>query len=115
MIHLLGKANTTSIPLSKFGNQFGIETMVGKMANISSENEVSGSIETELLKGIVSGDVIDVQRKFKTSMSYRATCKLIFLVNTLPDTSDDTHGYFRKLLIVPFNRVYLRKKSKMCI
>lgn len=103
---LLGRENVTSIPLSKFGMQFGVETIVGKMANISSENELSSSVGTELLKGIISGDTIDIQRKHKTSINYRATCKLIFLVNTLPDTLDNTHGYYRKLRLIPFERVF---------
>lgn len=106
MNHLLGKSNVTSTPLSAFGKQFGIETIIDKMANISGENEVSGKLGTELLKGIISGDVIEVQRKYKTSITYRPTCKLIFLMNTLPDTSDDTDGYYRKILLIPFNRVF---------
>lgn len=97
MNHLLGRFNVTSTPLSAFGKQFGIETIIDKMANISGENEVSGKLSTELLKGIISGDVIEIQRKYKTSITYRPTCKLFFLVNTLPDTSDDTDGYFRKI------------------
>ena len=28
----------------------------------------------------------------------------LFLLNTLPDTADITYGFFRKLLIVPFNK-----------
>jgi putative DNA primase/helicase len=39
-------------------------------------------------------------------VGYTPICKLVFLVNSLPETSDATYGFYRKLLIVPFNHKF---------
>jgi len=107
LMALVGTDNASSNPLSMFGKQFGLENVVGKMMNIAGENnEALGSAATEILKAMISGDTISVARKFKQAVSYLATCKLFFLMNTLPDTDDTSHGFFRKVLIVPFNRIF---------
>jgi len=40
------------------------------------------------------------------SISYSPICKLLFLVNTLPDTMDNTHGFYRKIESIPFRRKF---------
>lgn len=103
---IVGISNVSNIQLSKFSEKFGIEGLVNKSLNIANENELGGAISTENLKAIVSGDRTNISRKYKGSIDYKSTCKMIFLLNTLPDTLDNTHGYYRKILIVPFNRVF---------
>jgi len=103
---IVGVDNVSNIQLSKFSERFGIEGIVGKALNIANENELGGAISTESLKALISGDTINISRKFKQAINYKSTVKLIFLLNTLPDTLDNTHGYYRKILIVPFNRVF---------
>lgn len=111
LTELVGRNNTVNIPLSTFSTQFGLETIVDKSLNIANENEMSGVLNTGQLKAISSGDTINIPRKFKTSIDYKSTIKLVFLVNTLPDSSDSTHGFFRKLLIIPFNRVISEEEA----
>lgn len=103
IMHMLGKGNVSSISLNQFKKDFTVSCIVGKKANISSENEAN--FETEKLKAISSGDSITVDVKYKEPYEYRSTCKLIFASNTLPNTADNTHGFYRRLLIIPFNRV----------
>ncbi len=106
LTELVGKNNTVNIPLSTFSEKFGLETIINKSLNIANENEVGGALDTGNLKAITSGDTVNICRKYKTSIDYKPTIKLIFLLNTLPDTSDNTHGYYRKILIIPFNRIF---------
>lgn len=103
IMHMLGRENTSSISLNQFKKDFTASCIVGKKANISSENEAN--FETEKLKAISSGDTITVDVKYKDPYEYRSTCKLIFASNTLPNTADNTHGFYRRLLIIPFNRI----------
>lgn len=103
---MVGVENVSNIQLSKFSERFGIEGIVGKKLNIANENETGSILNTENMKAIISGDTINISRKFKQAINYKPTVKLIFLLNTLPDTVDNTHGYYRKILIVPFNKVF---------
>lgn len=102
---LVGAENVTGVTLEKMGQPFGLQSIINKTVSIAAENELVGSkINTENLKALISGDLLSVAIKYKDTLDYIPTCKLIFLVNTLPNTSDTTHGYFRKIMVIPFKR-----------
>lgn len=105
---LVGKENVSNVSITGMSRQFGLQSIIDKTVNISAENEVkdNSGVNTENLKAVISGDNITVDIKHKDPIDYKPICKLIFLVNSLPNTSDLTHGYFRKILIVPFNRKF---------
>ncbi|WP_130055577.1 DNA primase family protein [Bacillus thuringiensis] len=104
---LVGEDNVSSIPLSEFSQQFGLEGLINKTVNIAAENEMGGkALKTENFKAIVSGDTITINIKYRPAISYKPNCKLIFVVNNVPDSQDVTSGYFRKLILVPFRRTF---------
>lgn len=105
---LAGKENVSNVSITGMSRQFGLQSIIDKTVNISAENEVkdANGVNTENLKAVISGDNITIDIKHKEPIDYKPICKLIFLVNSLPNTSDLTHGYFRKILIVPFNRKF---------
>lgn len=103
---LIGSENTSHIPLSQFGERFGLEPIIGKKVNLSAENELTKTVQTENLKSFASGDTVSIPRKFKTALTVKQTTTLVFLLNNLPNTSDLSHGFQRKLLIVPFDRIF---------
>jgi putative DNA primase/helicase len=98
LTNLVGRKNVSNIPLSKFSEKFGIEGIVDKSLNIANENELGGAISTESLKALISGDPINISRKFKKAINVKSNIKLIFLLNTLPDTLDNTHGIIERYL-----------------
>lgn len=111
---LVGEANVSSVPLSEFSQTFGMENLIGKSLNIAAENEMGGkALKTENFKAIVSGDNITINIKYRPAISYRPYCRLVFLVNNLPDSSDVTEGYFRKLIIVPFSRTFKKEERNV--
>lgn len=104
---LVGQENVSTIPLTEFGQRFGLESLINKTVNIAAENELGGkALKTENFKAIVSGDLINIELKYRSSISYKPHCKLVFLVNNLPDSMDVTSGYFRKLMVIPFKRTF---------
>lgn len=104
---LVGQEYVSTIPLAEFGQRFGLESLINKTVNIAAENELGGkAFKTENFKAIVSGDLINIELKYRSSISYKPYCKLVFLVNNLPDSMDVTSGYFRKLMIIPFKRTF---------
>jgi putative DNA primase/helicase len=111
---LVGEDNVSSVPLSEFSQTFGMESLIGKTLNIAAENEMGGkSLRTENFKAIVSGDNITVNIKYRPSISYTPFCRLLFLVNSLPDSMDVTNGYFRKLIIIPFKRTFGKEERNV--
>ncbi|MDU1509965.1 MAG: phage/plasmid primase, P4 family [Clostridium butyricum] len=105
---LVGKENISNESINGMSRRFGLQSLIGKTVNISAENELKDgkAVNTENMKALISGDSITIDIKHKQPIEYKPICKLIFLVNSLPNTTDVTYGYFRKILIVPFNRKF---------
>lgn len=106
---LVGRANICTVPLSDLGNSFTRLSLMGKLVCACTENEKDGagssSFQTGMFKAIISGDDIDVEIKNGARFSITPTVKFMFAFNSLPSTKDATHGFFRKLIIIPFNRI----------
>ncbi len=110
LVAIVGASNTSHVQLANLSEKFGMESMIGKTLNLASENESKGGINTEAIKAIVSGDVLNVTRKFKADLAVRQTTKLVFLMNNLPDTLDLSHGFYRKIIILPFPHVFTEEE-----
>lgn len=104
IINMMGRDNISSLSIKQIKGNFTPSCIVGKKANISSENEAD--FETEKLKAITSGDIMTIDVKYAQPYDYRPTCKMIFATNNLPNTCDNSHGFYRRLIIIPFNRVF---------
>lgn len=107
IMNLCGIQNTSAIPLADLEKPFARYELVDKLLNISTENEVTGSgLNAGPFKAIVTGDHIQVEKKFEQSFMYRPFCKLIFSLNNLPYSRDKSWGFQRRLLAIPFNRTF---------
>jgi P4 family phage/plasmid primase-like protien len=60
----------------------------------------------ESIKDLASGGELTVDVKFKDAISFANRCKLIFTCNKLPLGTDPTHGFFRRLILVPFDHEF---------
>ena len=103
---LVGPMNVSAVSLSSLQGRFSSYSLVGKLINISAENELRGSLNTELFKLIVSGDPLQVEKKFKQGFTFRPYCKLVLAMNSLPRTDDISDGFTRRLLLVPCRRIF---------
>ncbi|PRC97507.1 hypothetical protein CQZ91_16825 [Bacillus cereus] len=103
---LLGVENISSSTLSELNTRFGLQPLLNKKLNLSNENEVANGLQTQAFKAIVSGDSVTVDRKHLPATTVELTVKLIFLMNNLPNTADLSNGFFRRVVIVPFNREF---------
>ncbi|MDB5054118.1 MAG: putative primase/helicase [Bacilli bacterium] len=90
--HLCGKGNVSHVPMNDLSQAFARAELVGKLLNISSENEFSEKgLNTEQVKLLAAGDPIRVENKHEKGFSYKPVCKLLFAVNALPTARDKTH------------------------
>lgn len=100
--HVLGNKNVSNLSIAQIGQRFSNACIVDKNANIATENEAD--FETEQLKAITSGDSIMVEEKYSNAQPYVPTCKMIFFCNTLPNTKDNSYGFYRRLLLIPLTK-----------
>lgn len=117
MAVLAGKENVSALSLGDLDKSFARAEIVGKTVNVSTENEVDeNKFNTQFLKMIIGGDSIRVEEKHKMGYSYKPICKLLLCMNNLPYSRDSSHGFFRRLIIIPFNkRISEREANKNLI
>ena len=111
MSKLIGIELTCSISLKALDEKYGISDMIGKRLNSCGENESLQS--SERFKAIVSGDRMNIPIKYKDDWVGALMIKNIFLMNSLPVTSDVTYGFFRKILILPFRNTVTPDKMNV--
>lgn len=111
MHRLYGRENVSNTSLKRLTGNFGMQDLPGKLMNISSENQLNGDFNTENFKALTAGDTLQVERKYADAFSTRIIAKTVILLNSMMDSSDTTNGFYRRLLIVPFNRKFHELKQ----
>lgn len=101
----LGRDNVSSVSLHKIeADRFAASRLVGKLANICADLPTAALASTSTFKAITGGDLIGAERKFSAGFDFRPYSRLVFSANTPPRSDDATPGFFRRWLVVPFER-----------
>jgi P4 family phage/plasmid primase-like protien len=100
---LASKQGFSSLSVKDMLNDQNRYLMEGKIVNIAEENSKDAFKETELIKNFASGGEIRVKRLYSQPYEYQNRTKLIMSCNKAPNSSDDTYGFYRRLLFVPFD------------
>lgn len=103
MRNLCGKGNHTAIMLSDFCKDFALEPLVRSSAIINDENDVDVYIDKAAnLKAVITGDVFQMNRKFKMPIAFQFKGFMVQCINGLPKVKDRSNSFYRRQLIVPF-------------
>ena len=104
---LLGKKNVSNIPWQEIGDKFKTAELLGKLANVFSDLP-SKSIDDKVVTG---EDYLMAEKKNKNPFKFKPFARLVFSCNELPrNYVDRTEGFYRRLIIVPFNRQIEKSK-----
>ena len=109
-----GKEQVSTVALADLSKKFQRSQLWGKLANVSTENQQNGrqKFNTQALKAITSGDLIQLEFKGKNPFTDIITAKLFFSVNELPIPDDKTFAYMRRVVLIPFLAQFLDKPDK---
>lgn len=86
-------------------NQFATSGLVGKKVNLCNEEE-SKYLRSDKFKALISGDLIQAERKYEGQFTFRPQTKYIFASNQMPTFDGINHGIRRRMMIVPFKRIF---------
>lgn len=106
---MLGKHNYTSLSLQELSERFKPVQLVGKLANIGDDISSKYMDDNSILKKLVTGETINVERKGRDPFDFENYSKMLFACNEIPRMSDTTHGLFRRIVPVPFNAVFSKQ------
>ncbi len=105
---LIGAENTCAVSLDALNAPFAMSAFINKRVNIAAENEAMPN--SEKLKTLISCDRINIPIKYREDWTGILYTKHVFLMNTLPATKDVSNGFFRKIMIIPFNNIVPKAK-----
>ncbi len=103
---LVGEENSSSISVEFLAEDHYQAELFGKLVNISSEPKSKNKVCDELFKKVISGDSLQAAAKYKKSIKFSPFCKMVISANSHPRVDDRSDGYWRRLLILRFNKQY---------
>lgn len=109
--HMIGRDNFCSVTLANLQNEFHRVKLLGKLLNVAAEVRDTTLEQADYFKRIVSGDTIDAAHKHKPVFHFQPFARLVFAMNRMPRIKDTSYGFYRRLLIVPFNRVFRKEEQ----
>ncbi len=106
MRQLVGVENCSTVMLDRLASGAVRAELDGKALNISSDLPRNTAINDGYMKACVAGDPIDGERKFKAPFTFRPTLKFVASMNNMPHTNDLSHGFFRRIVVLQFERIF---------
>jgi putative DNA primase/helicase len=107
---VFGDENTRSSPLESWNYTFDLQSLQGALINFSHEvkgqGETPKALPTTALKWFISGDRVQVERKYRSAIQMRPTARLIICWNRRPRILDDSDGMWRRVRLVQWLRKY---------
>jgi P4 family phage/plasmid primase-like protien len=109
---LVGLENTSHVPLQDIdSDRFAAADMFGKIVNTFADLKQEKMSGTGIFKALVSGDSIRAQKKYGQPFSYRNYAVQIFSTNKIPESDDRSYAYYRRWVILCFDKVYEGKNK----
>lgn len=114
--NLLGEGNYSSLSVEDFAHEFMKSQLIGVSANIADENDVDVYIDSiRDFKAAVTGDDININRKYEDPISFQFKGTNIQMMNGLPKTQDRTDSMYRRILPVPFMKSFTNNGERRYI
>jgi putative DNA primase/helicase len=113
MPELVGHENVYSAPIQRLSNRQTIAELDGKLLLTSSEINEDTVMDDGILKQIVSGDSIEGKRVYEYPFTFTPYARIMLATNHLPKLRDVTHAFFRRLVMLKFNRNFTADEMDM--
>lgn len=103
IIAMIGEQNVSSISLQKLEeNQFACSRLFGKAANICDELSKEALKKLDVFKKLVSGSLIDAEKKGKDGFDFYNKAKMLFATNDPPVMYDNSDGNWDRWIFLTF-------------
>lgn len=105
-------SSTTLHQLCDTRDRFCNSDLVGKLVNASDDTRLGKLVDTANIKSIISGNPIRMEAKHRDATSYRPFCKMIFATNHRIESEDETLGFLRRFIHIPFTQRFTQNPKK---
>ncbi len=110
---LFGSENVSNVALQALSeNRFLAAELFGKMVNLHADIPNNIIDDSSIFKELTSGDRIQAEKKHKSPFSFCNRAKLIFSTNEMPSSKDNSYGFHRKWIVIPFNQKFNNRELR---
>ncbi len=111
---LAGRDSFSSLMLNELDHEYKRAYMVGKLFNVAEETPVKSLGDSSWFKVLSAGGSYMAREIYKKPTNVVANrTKLIMACNELPDMTDFSEGFMRRLMIVPFDAVFSNERGNV--
>lgn len=108
---VVGREAHSAVPAQQMGNPVSRMAMHNKLFNYSEETSVRALESNEAFKTMSVGGAVEYKTLYIQPFTAKSRTKLIMSANNMPYSSDKSYGFYRRLIIVPFDVRFSRKKE----
>lgn len=107
LIHMVGKNNCSALSLDDIvKSRFRVYQVAGKLLNVGDDIGNGYIPEAEILRKLITGDIITAEQKGKNPIEFYCYAKFIFSTNDIPRIKDPTGATARRIIIIPFRNKF---------
>lgn len=106
---ILGEENVSAVSIEVLQNDVGYERagVIGKLANISDENKTNKKLRnTTILNAYAVGSRVTTRQIYGSPQTAKSHATLVFAVNRMPQSDDDTTAWRSRVKIIPFYKIF---------
>ena len=103
---LIGRENICARSWGDYGNSdFAFGDLYGKALALDSDIDVSRPL-SGAIKPAVTGNILTCNKKYQQPFDFNPFATWIGSINKFPRTRDKTWGFFRRWIVIPFNKTF---------
>ena len=101
----------SAVPPHAFGQDYAVSALRGIQLNAAGEIPDASIGSSDRFKSIIAGEVVQAREPFKPSYSFRPVAAHCYSANSLPGSSDSSKGYWRRFMVLSFDRVFEKETA----
>lgn len=91
---------------SKDSTPYDLAELLGRRMVLMSETKANSRMNEQSIKNFTGGERINAQKKFGHPFEFQPVGKLWMGINHQPKVFDDSHGFWRRVRLIPFTRTF---------
>lgn len=93
----------------KWSSDYFLSSLRGVRANFVGELPANEIVNTDTFKQVITGEKVQARTPYHSPFQFRPTAGHLFACNELPPTVDVSNGFWRRAIIISFNRTFEEK------
>lgn len=97
---------TSSVSPKGWSREYNVAQLTSSAINFCGELPSKHILEADAVKTVISGEDITARHPYGRPFTFRPRCGHIFAANELPTSVDHSDGFYRRFVVLEFNRSF---------